>query len=73
LYKLLSVESFLLQSVPFHSLETCPSFHWVISVALLFSFLQGIDDESYECVYECQDSVGNRGVRLSKQIVKVSN
>jgi 3-ketoacyl-CoA synthase len=33
---------------------------------------QGIDDESYECVFECQDSMGHRGVRLSKQIVKVA-
>ena len=33
---------------------------------------QGIDDESYECVYECEDATGNRGVRLSKQIVKVA-
>mmetsp|Transcript_15144 Transcript_15144/g.34981 ORF Transcript_15144/g.34981 Transcript_15144/m.34981 type:complete len:537 (-) Transcript_15144:76-1686(-) len=33
---------------------------------------QGIDDESYECVFECEDENGNRGVRLSKQIVKVA-
>jgi len=33
---------------------------------------QGVDDESYECVYECEDDQGNRGVRLSKQIVKVA-
>jgi hypothetical protein len=33
---------------------------------------QGTEDESYECVYECQDDKGNRGVRLSKQIVKVA-
>lgn len=33
---------------------------------------QGVDDESYECVYECEDEQGNRGVRLSKQIVKVA-
>jgi len=33
---------------------------------------QGVDDESYECVYECEDEQRNRGVRLSKQIVKVA-
>eukprot|EP00613_Pedinella_sp_CCMP2098_P026743 CAMPEP_0171702248 /NCGR_PEP_ID=MMETSP0991-20121206/11495_1 /TAXON_ID=483369 /ORGANISM="non described non described, Strain CCMP2098" /LENGTH=539 /DNA_ID=CAMNT_0012291579 /DNA_START=100 /DNA_END=1720 /DNA_ORIENTATION=- len=33
---------------------------------------QGVDDESYECVYECEDAQGNHGVRLSKQIVKVA-
>ena len=33
---------------------------------------QGVDDESYECVFECEDEHGNRGVRLSKQIVKVA-
>jgi 3-ketoacyl-CoA synthase len=31
-----------------------------------------VDDESYECVYECQDDKFNHGVRLSKQIVKVA-
>lgn len=31
-----------------------------------------MDDESYECVFECEDEEGNRGVRLSKQIVKVA-
>jgi 3-ketoacyl-CoA synthase len=33
---------------------------------------QGVDDESYECVYECEDDKGHRGVRLSKNIVKVA-
>eukprot|EP00617_Octactis_speculum_P013059 CAMPEP_0185781460 /NCGR_PEP_ID=MMETSP1174-20130828/102524_1 /TAXON_ID=35687 /ORGANISM="Dictyocha speculum, Strain CCMP1381" /LENGTH=529 /DNA_ID=CAMNT_0028471449 /DNA_START=74 /DNA_END=1663 /DNA_ORIENTATION=+ len=33
---------------------------------------QGTDPTSYECVFECEDDEGNRGVRLSKQIVKVA-
>jgi predicted naringenin-chalcone synthase len=34
--------------------------------------VQGSGQASYECVYECEDSKGERGVRLSKDIVKVA-
>merc|ERR1712196_305441 len=33
---------------------------------------QYADDESYECVYEAEDELGNKGVRLSKQITHVA-
>jgi len=32
----------------------------------------GITNEAYEAVYECQDATAERGVRLSKEIVKVA-
>lgn len=34
--------------------------------------VQGSGKESYECVYEGEDGTGERGVRLSKDIVKVA-
>lgn len=34
--------------------------------------VQGTGKESYECVYEAEDENGERGVRLSKDIVKVA-
>lgn len=34
--------------------------------------VQGTDDPSYQAVYETQDAVNERGVRLSKEIVKVA-
>lgn len=34
--------------------------------------VQGTDDPSYQAVYETQDSINERGVRLSKEIVKVA-
>lgn len=34
--------------------------------------VQGSGPESYECVYETEDTDGERGVRLSKDIVKVA-
>jgi 3-ketoacyl-CoA synthase len=34
--------------------------------------VQGTGPESYECVYETEDANGERGVRLSKEIVKVA-
>lgn len=34
--------------------------------------VQGTGTEAYECVYEAEDSNGERGVRLSKDIVKVA-
>uniref|UniRef100_A0A7S2WTL4 3-ketoacyl-CoA synthase n=1 Tax=Rhizochromulina marina TaxID=1034831 RepID=A0A7S2WTL4_9STRA len=34
--------------------------------------LQGTDDESYESVFECEDSEGNHGVRLSKKVPDVA-
>lgn len=34
--------------------------------------VQGTDDAAYECVYEGEDKNGERGVRLSKDIVKVA-
>jgi predicted naringenin-chalcone synthase len=34
--------------------------------------VQGTGPESYECVYEAEDNEGERGVRLSKDIVKVA-
>merc|ERR1712087_199667 len=34
--------------------------------------VQMSDDESYEAVYEKEDSEGNRGVALSKEIVNVA-
>merc|ERR1712151_889031 len=34
--------------------------------------VQGTDDPSYQAVYETQDKVNERGVRLSKEIVKVA-
>lgn len=34
--------------------------------------VQGSGEASYNCVYECEDSTGERGVRLSKDIVKVA-
>lgn len=34
--------------------------------------VQGSSQASYECVYEGEDAQGNRGVRLSKDIVKVA-
>jgi len=34
--------------------------------------VQGTGNESYECVYELEDKNGERGVRLSKDIVKVA-
>mmetsp|Transcript_22110 Transcript_22110/g.69151 ORF Transcript_22110/g.69151 Transcript_22110/m.69151 type:complete len:541 (+) Transcript_22110:50-1672(+) len=33
---------------------------------------QGVSREAYEAVYECQDDTGERGVRLSKDIVRVA-
>ncbi|CAM9651425.1 unnamed protein product, partial [Phaeothamnion confervicola] len=33
---------------------------------------QGAGKEAYECVYELEDDLGNHGVRLSKDIVKVA-
>jgi len=32
----------------------------------------GVSKEAYEAVYECQDPISERGVRLSKEIVKVA-
>jgi FAE1/Type III polyketide synthase-like protein len=29
---------------------------------------QGEGTEAYECVFECEDAEGERGVRLSKQV-----
>lgn len=34
--------------------------------------VQGTGEAAYECVYEAQDTKGERGVRLSKDIVKVA-
>lgn len=34
--------------------------------------VQGTGDAAYECVYEGEDALGQRGVRLSKDIVKVA-
>lgn len=34
--------------------------------------VQGTGEAAYECVYETEDSAGERGVRLSKDIVKVA-
>lgn len=34
--------------------------------------VQGTNDDAYNCVYETQDESGERGVRLSKEIVKVA-
>lgn len=34
--------------------------------------VQGTNEDSYNCVYETQDDLGRRGVRLSKEIVKVA-
>lgn len=34
--------------------------------------VQGTTEQSYQCVFECEDSEGIRGVRLSKDIVKVA-
>lgn len=34
--------------------------------------VQGTDDPSYQAVYETQDAINERGVRLSKEIVKVA-
>jgi predicted naringenin-chalcone synthase len=34
--------------------------------------VQGTNDASYQCVYEGEDANGHRGVRLSKDIVKVA-
>lgn len=34
--------------------------------------VQGTNEDSYNCVYETQDPTGERGVRLSKEIVKVA-
>jgi len=34
--------------------------------------VQSNSDEAYQCVYEAQDGESNRGVRLSKEIVKVA-
>jgi 3-ketoacyl-CoA synthase len=34
--------------------------------------VQGTGSESYQCVYETEDELGERGVRLSKDIVKVA-
>lgn len=34
--------------------------------------VQGTNDDAYHCVYETQDESGERGVRLSKEIVKVA-
>ncbi|KAG5181206.1 3-ketoacyl-CoA synthase [Tribonema minus] len=33
---------------------------------------QGEGLDAYECVFECEDDLGHRGVRLSKQIVEVA-
>jgi len=33
---------------------------------------QATNDESYNCVYQCQDETGQGGVRLSKDIVRVA-
>ena len=33
---------------------------------------QYVSDDSFGCVYEAEDSLGLRGVRLSKEIVKVA-
>jgi len=34
--------------------------------------VQGTDEDAYQCVYEAEDKDGVRGVRLSKDIVKVA-
>jgi len=34
--------------------------------------VQGTSEDSYQCVYETEDKTGIRGVRLSKEIVKVA-
>jgi len=34
--------------------------------------VQNNTQDGYECVFECEDSAGERGVRLSKEIVKVA-
>jgi hypothetical protein len=34
--------------------------------------VQGTSDESYQCVYESEDSEGHRGMSLSKDIVLVA-
>lgn len=34
--------------------------------------VQGTSDDAYQCVYETEDKTGLRGVRLSKEIVKVA-
>lgn len=34
--------------------------------------VQGTGDDAYNCVYETEDDVGNRGVTLSRDIVKVA-
>jgi len=34
--------------------------------------VQGTGDDAYQCVYETEDKLGNSGVRLSKEIVKVA-
>jgi 3-ketoacyl-CoA synthase len=34
--------------------------------------VQNNTKDGYECVFECEDSAGERGVRLSKEIVKVA-
>jgi len=34
--------------------------------------VQGTSEEAFQCVYETEDSTGERGIRLSKEIVKVA-
>lgn len=34
--------------------------------------VQGTSEDAYQCVFEAEDKAGNRGIRLSKEIVKVA-
>ena len=33
---------------------------------------RGAQKEAYECVYQCQDADGFRGVRLSRQVMRIA-
>jgi len=51
--------------------------NWFDGHRALFKLLhlvrtQGSGDDAYQCVYEAEDEDGNRGVRLSKEVVKVA-
>jgi predicted naringenin-chalcone synthase len=51
--------------------------NWFDGHRALFKLLhlvrtQGNGEDAYQCVYEAEDEQGNRGVRLSKEIVKVA-
>jgi len=71
--------AFLLQNTLFRcgGAAMVLSNNWFDGHRALFKLLhlvrtQGNGEDAYQCVFEAQDALGNKGVRLSKEIVKVA-